>query len=433
MPVPTSPSRRRALGLAVGAAAALGAAAPASAAIEITSPAPGAIAVATTAGDTVAIDCADGTVRVSGKPAGIACAALERLDVVGDALPNRIDLQRVGPEFPSLVDCGVDGRDGDDTIVGSPGRDWLRGGAGRDAVDGAAGDDLVYVYLGGGGDTVSGGAGTDSVAVFGGGGPDTVGVLADGRRLLVTRRSATPETTVLDGPVEQLGLHGLGGDDQLSGPQDATMLDHLFVDGNDGDDTLVGGDGSDDIHGGPGDDRIDGDDGDDVVLAGEGDDTLVWRTGGELDVLVGGAGIDTATAIGGRGDDRWTVKPNGSSARLDAEGAVPSGLEGEHVERLEADAGAGGDVITGSPGLAGRIELSQRGGAGDDVLTGGDGDDRQEGGPGLDLLIGADGADTIDAGDDARDRVECGAGPDRALVDPFDIRSDCETLGGRAG
>jgi Ca2+-binding RTX toxin-like protein len=413
---------------AIAIALALGLAAPAGAAIEISTPAPGAMAVATTAGDTVAVDCAVGRVRVSEQPTAVACAALERLDVDGDALPNRIDLRRVGAEFASLEHRGVAGRGGGDAILGSPGADWLRGGAGHDALDGGAGDDHLDVYLGDGGDLLAGGEGDDAVAVFGSNLADTVAAVADGRDLHVVRRAKVLETSTLDASVERLSVHGLGGDDHLSGPQ--THPVHLFADGNQGDDTVVGGEGADDLHGGAGADRLDGAGGDDVLLAGEGDDTLLWRAGDGLDVLGGGAGTDTAEALGARGVDRWTIAPNGLSARLDAGTALPSGLKGEHVERLEADAGAGDDTITGGLGLAGRIALVQRGGPGDDVLTGGDGDDRQQGGPGLDLLAGAEGADAIDAADGARDRVACGAGLDLALADPFDVVGECETVAG---
>jgi Ca2+-binding RTX toxin-like protein len=73
---------------------------------------------------------------------------------------------------------------------------------------------------------------------------------------------------------------------------------------------------------------------------------------------------------------------------------------------------SGPDVICGLGG-ADRID----GGGGNDVLIGGAGNDTLEGNLGHDTLLGGAGADSIDAWDGARDRIDGGAGIDRAWVD----------------
>jgi len=82
------------------------------------------------------------------------------------------------------------------------------------------------------------------------------------------------------------------------------------------------------------------------------------------------------------------------------------------------------DTLTGTPrsdmilGLAGDDWL--RGLAGNDVLDGGRGRDTLAGGPGNDRIV---------ARDDVRDRVFCGFGDDRAIVDLLDqVFKDCESV-----
>jgi Ca2+-binding RTX toxin-like protein len=94
----------------------------------------------------------------------------------------------------------------------------------------------------------------------------------------------------------------------------------------------------------------------------------------------------------------------------------------------------GPDALVGTPGrdvicgLGGADRID--GGAGNDVLLGGPGDDTLEGNLGRDVLLGGPGNDRIDAWDGARDRVDGGAGVDRAWLDrSLDIRLRVEQLG----
>jgi hypothetical protein len=67
--------------------------------------------------------------------------------------------------------------------------------------------------------------------------------------------------------------------------------------------------------------------------------------------------------------------------------------------------------------------------AGNDWLRGLGGDDTLVGGPGRDTLSGGPGRDVIAARDGARDKVFCGQGADRAIVDALDsVFRDCESI-----
>lgn len=421
-------SARAFAGVIAGAAVALAAAAPANAAIEITTPDRVSLHVKTTAGEAVAVDCLDGTVRVNEKPTPAACARLERLELLGDVLPNTLDLSRAGADFPVLSFRSVAAGPGADTIVGSPGADWLRGGTGDDRITGGDGDDDVYWYAAEGDDTFEGGAGKDAFVAFGSNATDETVAVADGRRLRIERRAGTPAVADL-GETESVSLLGLGGDDTLRGQRGVSTVPGMFLDGNDGNDTVIGGDGDDDVRGSSGDDELSGGDGDDVLLAGAGEDTLRWSVGHEQDLLRGDAGTDTVIALGGRGADTWSLKRESSQrVRLAAAGAVPSGLMTDLAEHLVTDMGAGDDSVIGSTGIGSVLALTQLGGAGDDVLTGGDGNDVQDGGAGFDRLTGAEGDDTLHAGDDAADQVRCDGGLDVTYADPVDDVLDCETV-----
>lgn len=139
---------------------------------------------------------------------------------------------------------------------------------------------------------------------------------------------------------------------------------------------------------------------------GDGDDELL---GGELpDQLDGGAGADTLTGYGAND--------------------VLVGLAG--ADRIVGgggdDALAGGDDRDNMDGADGNDSL--RGGAGDDKLNGRAGNDKLGGDAGRDTFSGGAGNDTISARDRSVDRINCGAGRDKAVVDRTDRVSGCETV-----
>jgi len=115
------------------------------------------------------------------------------------------------------------------------------------------------------------------------------------------------------------------------------------------------------------------------------------------------------------------------SQPTEAVAATPPHRRGRRIvgtTRGEYLAGGGfDDVIFG---LGGNDTL--RGGAGADRIFGGRGNDVITGGGGADRLWGGPGSDTIDAVDGERDYIDCGPGPDRAIVDKFDKVIHCEVV-----
>jgi hypothetical protein len=88
------------------------------------------------------------------------------------------------------------------------------------------------------------------------------------------------------------------------------------------------------------------------------------------------------------------------------------------------DAGPGDDRLRGGD-QADRLD----GGSGDDSLSGEGGNDVLDGGAGADLLFAGDGSDVVRAADGTRDKVNCGPGRDRAVVDrKDDVARTCERV-----
>jgi Tol biopolymer transport system component len=111
----------------------------------------------------------------------------------------------------------------------------------------------------------------------------------------------------------------------------------------------------------------------------------------------------------------------------DTVAALPPRRRGRHLvgtPRNDYEAGSGYDDVI--DGLAGNDTLL--GGAGYDRIVGGPGNDVIFGGSGADHLDGGPGSDTINAADGERDVVDCGAGRDRVIADPFDVVRGCEVV-----
>ena len=194
------------------------------------------------------------------------------------------------------------------------------------------------------------------------------------------------------------------------------------VAGGEGDDQIYGGHGNDRIDGGPGKDEIHGDygsfvegervfedldgAGNDVIDGGSGDDRLEGNGG--ADVLVGGAGEDTAL---------YNARKDGMTITLDG----------------QANDGAAGENDTIGSDVEGVLT-----GPGDDTVHGSDGPDSISTGRGKDTVDPAGGPDIVDTGadidtviarDGAVDKLGCGDGADSATIDATDVAgSDCEQL-----
>lgn len=216
------------------------------------------------------------------------------------------------------------GREGDDRLFGGNGKDKLDGNGGQDRLFGGKGNDRLVLS---GNDRGDGGAGRDKIIAESG----SVGV----------------------------DMNGNAGNDRLVGKGG-----HDDLNGGGGKDVLLAGNGWDSLFGGAGDDRLSGQRGDDVLFGGGGADHLIGAAGADQldgqrgrDALFGGAGSDGVK--GGTGPDR---------------------LSG----------GAGRDELDGQRGNDRLF-----GGTGSDTLSGGRGNDSLSGGAGQDQFVFNAGADVI--------------------------------------
>ncbi|TNF21131.1 MAG: type I secretion protein [Rhodobacteraceae bacterium] len=230
----------------------------------------------------------------------------------------------------------IEGGDGDDTILAGidtfsdyvgddpnlpigdiladpntdDGRDWVSGGAGNDSI--MTGDDSDTVYGGEGNDTldsgidddwVEGGEGDDSI--LGGHGSDTI--YGDGG------------DDYIDAGAESSGL-------LYSNEPDATdpvpENDTDYVEGGDGNDTILGGDDDDTLLGGAGDDVIDGGIDEDLLEGGEGADTVLGGDG--RDTIIGSNVGDSVDGGDGPGGDAEDGMPNDYDT-LDLTNSAPPG------------------------------------------------------------------------------------------------------------
>ena len=368
----------------------------------------------------------------------------------------------------------------DKSIVGTPGDDTLHGGSGDDTIDGAEGADQM-----------SGRRGNDTYFV------DNVGdlVIELDRQGTDTVMSSIDYTlpafvenldlldanypfdldgignaldNVISGSAGDNRLEGLGGNDYIDGGGHVGPYGEDTLIGGDGDDTLVGGTvsmGSDELYGGAGDDVLQvarganglyGEDGNDSLLAGEG------GPNGVADYLSGGAGRDTLNGggglDGGDGNDLMftsfaTSSANGGLGNDTIEGPGGSGYVNFYVDggggkdsidvyatnnRLYLSGGAGNDTLRGGAGQEVRID----GGGGADFITsyktypggpltvtGGGGNDTIEGSGAGDIsLYGGGGADRLHATGTSGFSLLLDGGVDDDVLSAFG--SDAHLLGG---
>ena len=355
----------------------------------------------------------------------------------GDVIAGSIGL--VG-----LIDLDLDGGndndlliggDGVDTLRGGPGNDTLIGGRGNDIKLGEEGDDLLIWNNGDGSDLMEGGADDDTVQVNGADGAgDDFSISPNGARVRFQRNNLG--LFQLDiGTVEDLDVNGQGGGDVIAGSVGLVGLIELDLDGGNDNDLLIGGDGVDTLRGGVGNDTLIGGRGNDIKLGEEGDDLLIWNNGDGSDLMEGGADDDTVQVNGadGAGDD-FSISPNGARVRFQRNNLGLFQLDIGTVEDLDVNGQGGGDVIAGSVGLVGLIELDLDGGNDNDLLIGGDGVDTLRGGLGNDVLIGGRGNDVKlgENGDDlliwnngdGSDLMEGGADNDTVQVNGADGAGD---------
>ncbi|MEO0925848.1 MAG: hypothetical protein AAFY63_08250 [Cyanobacteria bacterium J06643_13] len=216
-------------------------------------------------------------------------------------------------------------------------------------------------------------------------------------------------------------LIGTSGDDTLNGLGGADSLV-----GRAGDDSLVGGGGNDTLRGGLGED---------ILLGGAGNDLISFNVGGKS--VDGGAGNDTVSLNFAPESDDFTLIYNSTDGGVTSDGIL-SGTRIEGVEQVNVRSGSGEDSInTSGASIGGTIitnngadliiasegDDSIDGGSGDDTISGGNGDDSIDGGVGADIINGQDGDDVITFGGGAK-TVDGGGGSDRIVLDFSNLDED---------
>ncbi|MCV6592972.1 MAG: hypothetical protein OIF48_08485, partial [Silicimonas sp.] len=303
---------------------------------------------------------------------------------------------------------GGDGADvlhagaGDDYVTGGDGADSLYAGSGSDTLNGGAGDDVIFVDNEDGTATVTGGTGSDELDFIrtSGSGGFTATYSGDGAGSFSTSEGSASGTFT---GIEELG--GTGGNETFDA---SATTSGVYLDGEGGDDTLIGGSGADTILADSGDDSVVGGAGNDEIYAGTGTDTIqagagddyieVDATDGTLSIS-GDTGHDTLDFDGGTG---FTVTFSGDgdgnfhTGGNTATGSF-SGIEEMHFSSGNDSVNATNDSTGLDLGLQGGDDTAI-GGSGADTIHGHDGSDSLSGGAGDDLLEGGAGDDTLDGG-----------------------------------
>ena len=208
----------------------------------------------------------------------------------------------------------------------------------------------------------------------------------------------------------------------------------LDVTGTAGDDVTVGTAASENIAGLAGNDSIDGQGGQDVIAGGLGDDSLAGGAGN--DFLDGGDGTDVATFSGASSDYEVSLEADGSYLVKDVTGGDGADTV-LNVEQLKFSDGtfapaalvSGGAQITGTPKddvisltsapplqpLATAYADTVSSGAGDDIISTGDGNDVIHDGADNDKVDAGAGDDTVYV-EGGSDEINGGAGTDTVVL-----------------
>ena len=295
-------------------------------------------------------------------------------------------------ELASTATVAWIGTAGNDSLTGGPGSDILYGRAGDDVLQGGAGADRLYgetgrdtLYGGEGDDLLVGGSGSDEL--FGGPGNDEY-VFAPGDSLDYVSDPEGDNTLSFEGQTaanfsfafarkvngvyvkEEAGdgllLTGSWGNTIfLADGRTAGNFTFAFADGELGhadildrtDRSLQGDNGDNMLVGKLGNDTLSGNGGNDVLLGGAGNDSL--SGGDDNDLLVGGAGVDYLD--GGNGVDtvsyaddtagvvvRLWKTGKGGTAEGDTYKNIENIIGGKGADILEVEAWRG--VLEGGPG-----------------------------------------------------------------------------------
>src|SRR6476646_6623084 len=343
-------------------------------------------------------------------------------DVVGSPQGDEI----VGNGQNNRIDGGV----GNDDLQSGGGGGQAFGGPGTDTCDGVAAEtscgpeeappaSLAYGTLNQGLDgsslIIQGSPQNDDIRVSRGNG---AGIVSSAIRIFSGDGCETPPSNGNamvcpdSGAVPLIVITGGNGNDTIVVDPSVPAGGKVRINGNAGDDTLVGGNGDDVLEAGEnynspdnGHDRLEGNGGSDVLYADPGGDTLLGGAGNDLlvnsvptcqgHVYDGGSGEDTVSYARSKDNPRLTLGGSGG----------PPGCGNDDKVLGDNESRAGSDRP--------------------DVPVRDNGDNSIMGHIGSDTLVGKGGSDFIEALDGQRDKVDCGAGSDDAAADPKDSLSSC--------
>jgi Ca2+-binding RTX toxin-like protein len=338
----------------------------------------------------------------------------------------------------------ISGNDGNDTIYGSVHADSLNGGAGNDvyllssipgSLTDASGTDTVSLLA----DLNLTGMGSNLSVV------EILNIGAHSVTLTGTQEAyftsivgtagssvhlSTANTSVAGNNYSGVSsIYGSTSNDVIQ----ASGTNAVYIDGDQGNDSLVGSALAETIHGGWGNDTI---------MAGAGNDYIDdvgfdtdYIDAGEDNDLIDLKGDSSSTVIGGAGADTLQIASNGLNFN-DANDNQIQGIElikfsyganinldnqTEGLSYVLANAsttvisGSGNDTIDASGGTDTAISDKIDGGSGNDYIVGTAGGDSIVGGLGNDTLLGGAGNDTLVGG--TNDSILGGAGDDLFIIE----------------
>jgi Ca2+-binding RTX toxin-like protein len=352
-------------------------------------------------------------------------SAFKRIVVHGASGADALSINERFGVFTNTEATSLFGDTGNDLLRGGTPAERLFGGIGNDTIDGKRGNDLI-----------EGGAGSDLVVFSGSNAAERFEFSANGKRL----RFVGARTMNIAG-VERFDLRASGGaDNVVVNDLSGAGLGQLNADlANDGAPDVV------DIKGSAAANelRVGGA----ITISGIGAAVNVSRAQAANDKLNldPGAGSDRVVVEGTAGNDTIGVAASAVASHIAVSGG-PGGLPIDVVnaEALAVEALAGNDTLNAGLGLAALTQLTLDGGAGNDAVNGGDGNDTLLGGSENDAIDGNRGDDTglLGAGDDSftwdpgdgSDRVEGEAGTDTmvfngaAVAENFDFSANGNRL-----
>jgi Ca2+-binding RTX toxin-like protein len=275
------------------------------------------------------------------------------------------------------------GNDGNDTLQGGGGADYLFGGAGSDT--------FVYKSI-----TDSTPAQTDLIADFQTG-IDKIDLSAIGINHISTIDNGTAEFVFIEttsGQIMQLNF--VGPDSIQAADFNVTGGTNLYMQGDSGNNTLIGGAGNDVIDGHGGNDLIIGGGASDALFGGGGQDTFKYLA---VTDSLPGSGADTIFDFQ-TGQDQIDLTSLGINhiSTIDNGTAEFVFIETKSGQLMQINF-VGADAIQAADfNVRGGTNYYIQGDSGNNTLIGGNGQDVIDGHGGNDLIIGGGGSDALFGG-----------------------------------